>query len=159
MIKEMPDHSVPDYDHVVRYVKGTWIKENGTVDGSAFRLDENKVGLSVHWLEFFQGLDKLQQLDKVRSTIRLKLKPSGRFAELSVGRTKKHVSKEHKGVRFLHRPSAATKTQLADPAHSEIMNLPPFQSPLELSNKQPLSMIIGDMIAERVEATHLACGD
>ena len=156
MVKEISDHNVPDDDHVVRYVKGTLIKKNRTVDGSAFRLGENEVGLSVHWLECFQGLDKSQQLDKVRSTIRLKLKPSGRFAELSVGRAKKHVSAKRKGVRFLHRPLAATKTQPADPAHSEIINLPPFQAPPELSDEPPLSAIIGDMIAECVEATHPA---
>lgn len=152
----MPDDIVPDDDHVVRYVKGTLIRGNKTVDGSAFRLGENEVGLSVHWLEYFQGLDKSQRLDKVRSTIRLKLKPTGRFAELSVGRAKKHISTKRKGVRFLQRPLAATKTQLADPAHSEIINLPPFQAPLELSDDPPLSAIIGDMIAECVEAIHQA---
>ena len=47
---------LPAGDQIVRYVKGSLIQEDGTVDGSDFRLRPHRpdeTGLSVNWLEAF----------------------------------------------------------------------------------------------------------
>ena len=49
----MNENDLPDNAHVVRYVKPTSRHEDGSVDGSAFRLRSGDNGLSVNWLEYF----------------------------------------------------------------------------------------------------------
>lgn len=51
----MNENDLPDNAHVVRfrYVKLTSRHEDGSVDGSAFRLRPSDNGLSVNWLEYF----------------------------------------------------------------------------------------------------------
>lgn len=83
----MMRNDLPSDDHIVRYVKPSMIQEDGTVDGSDFRLRSTKpdeVGLSVNWLEAL-GPGKAHQLAEVRRLCRLRLRPSGRFAEMNVG--------------------------------------------------------------------------
>lgn len=142
----MTGDDLPGDSHVVHYAKPTQIDEDGKIDGSAFRLRAGESGLSVHWLECFEGLAKPQQLDEVRRLSRLKRSRSGRFAELHVDRTKRHVEDHLNRVRFVNKPSAADGSYEADPSHSEITGLPPGDS--------LLSALIGDMIAECVEATY-----
>jgi hypothetical protein len=79
---------LPDDDHILRYVKATSIREDGTVDGSEFRLRPNRpddTGVSVQWPEYYHELSKDGQLAQVRSVSRLKLGKKARFAELNVG--------------------------------------------------------------------------
>ena len=65
----MSSADLPDDAHVVRYVKPSQFDEGqGVVDASAFRLCKEESGLSVHWLECFENLDKSRQLDEVRRT-------------------------------------------------------------------------------------------
>ena len=59
---------LPDDDHVVRCAKPTTVREDGSVDGSAFRLRPSDNGLSVNWPDYYQTLDKSQQLYRVRSS-------------------------------------------------------------------------------------------
>jgi hypothetical protein len=142
---------LPDDDHVVRYVKPTSVREDGTVDGSAFCLRAHRpddVRLSVHWLECFRDSTKSDQLAAVRQLSRLRLRERGRFAELNVGKTKRHVTVEHVTLRFIHMPLSAQEDYEADPSHSEIDGLPPGNS--------PHAELIGDMIAESVAAIHPA---
>ena len=49
----MNGNNLLDDAHVVRYVKPTSRHEDGSVDGSAFRLRPSDNGLSVNWLEYF----------------------------------------------------------------------------------------------------------
>ena len=50
----MNGNDLPDDAHVVRYVKPTSKHEDGSIDGSAFRLRPSDNGLSVNWLEYFR---------------------------------------------------------------------------------------------------------
>ncbi len=104
--------------------------------------------MSVHWLECFEGLSKPRQLQRVRQLIRLQKGRNGRLAELHVGSTKQYVHDELDGVRFVNRPLAAEDTYTDDPSHSEILGLPPADS--------PEAELIGDMIAECITAIHPA---
>lgn len=140
-----------DEDHVVRYVKPTSVRDDGTVDGSAFCLRAHRpddVRLSVHWLECFRDSTKSDRLAAVRQLSRLRLSERGRFAELNVGTTKRHVLVEDLTLRFVHMPLPAEENYEADPSHSEIDGLPPGNS--------PHAELIGDMIAEAVAAIHPA---
>ena len=146
----MKGEDLPTDDHVVRYVKPSMILENGTPDGSDFRLRvsrSDEMGLSVNWLEAFEP-PKTQQLNEVRRLFRLSLRRNGRFAELDVGTTLRTVSEELTNLRMLHAPLEAAGGFDADPSHAEIVGLPPGDS--------DEAALIGDLIAECVVDMHPA---
>ena len=102
----MTSNDLPADDHIVRYVKPSMIQEDGTADGSDFRLrlhrpDES--GLSVNWLEVF-GSGKANQLAEVRRLSRISLRPRGRFAELNVGTVTGRITEELSTLRIVHAP-------------------------------------------------------
>ena len=146
----MNGNDLPDGAHVVRYVKPTSRHEDGRVDGSAFRLRSGDNGLSINWLEYFGDLTKAQQLDAVRRLSRLTMRRSGCLAELGVGTTKQHSS-ELTALRFIRKPLAAENGYEADPSHSEITGLPQGDS--------PQAALLGDLIAECIQAIHPAIID
>lgn len=137
----MTGTSLPEDDHVIRYVKPSLI-DRDAVDGGAFLLRENETGLSVNWLEAFTG-DKSFQISQVKKHFSLTLKETGRFAELTVGKAKRHVSKQSNPsieIGIVHAP-LGDKGDI-DPSHSEIIGLPPVHS--------HEARLIGDLIAECV---------
>jgi len=144
----MTGKNLPYDHHIVRYVKPTLIEE-GTVDGGAFVLRADELGLSVNWLEILGGTDHHQQVDEVRRLSRLRLARRGGFAMLNVGETKRHVSDGAQKAGFQVNPSvceaplAAADGFEADPSHSEFTGLPSADS-----NK---AMLVGDLIADCVK--------
>ena len=137
--------ALPDSSHVVRYVKPTLV-DGDRVDGSAFRLRSEDTGISVNWLEWFANLSKDGRLQEVRRLARIEMRPSGRLAELSVGETLRHVRAVLTALAFAHCPLSAKDGYDPDPSHSQIEGLP--------SADDPQSALIGDMIAECVQAMH-----
>lgn len=138
---------------IVWYAKPSMIQEDGTVDGSDFRLRSAKpdgAGLSVNWLEAF-GPGKSHQLGEVRCLCRLRLRPKGRFAEMNVGTVIREVAKELETLRVVHDPLAATERFDADPSHAEIVGLP--------SGDSDQAALIGDLVAECVIDTHPAISE
>ena len=95
---------LPDDAHVVRYARPTAVREDGRVDGSAFRLRAGDAGLSVNWLECFTDLPLSGQLAEVRRLSRIEMRPNGRLAELNVGAAKQHVRQQFPAVRFISTP-------------------------------------------------------
>ena len=144
----MNDRALPDSDHVVRYAGFTDILDDGTLNCSAFQLRKGETGLSVYWLEYFEDRTKSQQLEEIRPLIRLKRGRKGGLAELNVGETREHISNRLDELRFINVPLLADEKYEADPSHSEIMGLPPKDS--------PEAELIGDMIAECVIEVHPA---
>jgi hypothetical protein len=145
---------LPDDDHILRYVKATSIREDGTVDGSEFRLRPNRpddTGVSVQWLEFYRDLPKDDQLPRVRSVSRLKLGKKARFAELNIGQVKRHVAEELEAMRIVHWPLDAEGEHTADPSHAEITGLPPGDS--------DHAALVGDMIAQCIKELHPAIAE
>lgn len=146
----MKQENIPPSSHIVRYVKPSMIQEDGTADGSDFRLRyprPEETGLSVNWLEVF-GPGKVHQLDEVRRLCRLHLRPNGRFAEMNVGTVIHHVATELDSLRIIHDPLEATDSFDADPSHAQITGLPPGDS--------DQAVLVGDLIAECVIAIHPA---
>ena len=74
----------------------------------------------------------------------------GCLAELGVGATKQY-SPELTALRFVHKPLATENGYEADPSHSEIIGLPQGDS--------PQAALIGDLIAECIQAIHPALID
>ena len=139
---------LPDSDHVVRYAGFTDILDDGTLNCSAFQLRKEETGLSVNWMECFEDRAKEQQLEEIRPLIRLKRGRKGGLAELNVGKTREHLGNRLDQLRFISVPLPADEKFEADPSHSEIIGLPPKDS--------PESELIGDMIAECVIEIHPA---
>ena len=137
----MTGDNLPNDHHIVRYVKPSLVEE-GIVDGSAFLLRPDEPGLSVNWLEAFEGNDEDRQLSEVRQLFRLKLSRNGRFAKLNVGATKRIVSEVVEELGIIEAPRPPTDEFEADPSHAEIIGLPPGES--------DEAMLIGDLIADCV---------
>ena len=146
----MINDDLPSDDHIVRYVKPSMIRKDGTPDGADFRLRpyrSDETGLSVNWLEVL-GFRKDHQLAEVRQLCRLKRKPAAQFAELNVGATIRAVSEESITLRIVHEPLEADEVYEADPSHAEIIGLPPGES--------DLAIFVGDLISQCVIAMHPA---
>lgn len=143
----MKNNVIPPIANVVRYVKPTEILDDGSVDGSAFRLREHEEGLSVNWYGIFKHLNKDQQLDEVRRLSRINMRRSGYLGEINVGDTIRHVQ-EYVSLVFVNKPLEATDDYEEDPSHSEIEELPKYD---ELN-----AAIVGDMIAECIIENHPA---
>lgn len=141
---------LPSTDQVVRYVKPSMIQDDGTADGSDFRLRASRpdeAGLSVNWLEAFEP-GKTHQLSEVRRLFRLRLSPRGRFAEMNVGTVLREVSTELDTLRIVHDPLDAERGFEADPSHAQITGLPPGDS--------DDALLVGDLMADCVSDMHPA---
>ena len=142
--------NIPEGDHIVRYVKPSMIQDDGTADGSDFRLRPTRpdeTGLSVNWLKAFKS-GKRNQLDEVRRLFRLRRQPNGRFAEMNVGTILREVAEELETLQIVHDPLEATGEFEADPSHAEITGLPPGDS--------DQAILVGDLIAQCVINMHPA---
>ena len=137
-----------DGDHVVRYVAPRFIHDDNSVDSAAFRLRGNENGLSAHWLEYFGNMTKEQQLQEVRRLTRLTVRRNGRFAELNVGATQASLHRLDVHLSFVRNPLPADAQYPPDGSHTEIIGLPPGDS--------PNAELAGDLIAECVQALHPA---
>ena len=61
----MTDAELRDEHHFARYVKPSLVAGD-EVDAAAFVLRPGESGLSVNWLEFFGGHDRLRQVEGIR---------------------------------------------------------------------------------------------
>ena len=144
-----PDH-LPGGDQIARYVKPSMIQDDGTPDGSDFRLRAsrpNETGLSVNWLDAFEP-GKVHQLSEVRRLCRVRLRSRGRFAEMNVSTILREVAKELDTLRIVHDPLEEKEGFDADPSHAEIIGLPPGDS--------DHAVLVGDLMAECVIDMHPA---
>ena len=141
---------LPADDQIVRYVKPSMIQDDGTADGSDFRLRASRpdeTGLSVNWLEAFEP-GNVHQLSEVRRLCRLRLSPRGRFAEMNVGTVLREVATVLGTLRIVHDPLEANERFDTDPSHAQIIGLPPGDS--------DHALLVGDLIADCVIAMYPA---
>ena len=141
----MTGSTLPDGDHVVRYVRPRKVRD-GRADGSAFWLRAGEDALSVNWLETFSP-DTEKRIAAVREVIRLQISRNGRFAELQVGKVT-HALAGTAEVAFRHRPLDADGQWPADPSHSEVSGFPPTGADQMVS--------VDDLIAKCVRRLHPA---
>ena len=143
----MKGDPLPGEDRIVRYLSATLLIDGEFADGAGFCLRHGETGLSVNWLDVLAsgGADPLSE---VRRLSRLRLRRSGRFAELGVGDVLRTVTEELDTLRIVHDPLEEAEGFAADPSHSLVAGLPPADS--------DEAMLVGDMIAECVTAMHPA---
>ena len=137
----MKGDQLPDDDHIVRYVKPSFLL-NKKVTGDVFELRNNEIGLSVNWLESIDNVDDDLRLNEIRRLSRLTLNRNGRFARLKVGDTIRRVFEEALKIGIVEAPLDATIDFEADFSHAEILGLP--------QTENDKSELIGDLIAKGV---------
>jgi len=118
-----PDH------HIARYCSPITC-QGGEISHKAFRLDDN--GVSVNWLEHFQGPREIQ-IDRIRNDVskQLDIKENGRFAVLKI----RVVESVYKPMFVQHEPSES------NPSHAEIRGWP---------NQKAHSTMIATRLAARI---------
>ena len=125
----MTSADLPDADHVVRYVRPSLVRSDGSVRGAAFGLRNDEVGLSVNWVEYWSNAGFVDPIREIRSRSRMNLRRNGRFGRLNVGATKTQVAANWAPIRFVNMPLEVADQHDADPSHTEITPLPPYRSP------------------------------
>ena len=87
----MEQQTIERHHNVVRYVgRGKMDPITGNITREAFSLRKNETGVSVNWLEYFTDVSKQEQLQKIRSDMKVRnytVGPKGAFAELNIGDT------------------------------------------------------------------------
>lgn len=93
--------NIPDSNHVLRYCSRLHIhEETGRILPSAFGFRPKKEGrkeeeyLSVNWAEYFgKDMEISRQVARIQEDVgkNLRLRPSGRFARINVGKVKKQI--------------------------------------------------------------------
>lgn len=110
----MKGDPLPEEYRVVRYVGGSKI-EDGIVRPEGFA-DQR---ISVNWLECVDGTED-EQLDRVRSLLRLDAKPTARLAKLKVSTIRNLAD----NLNVVEDPLSPTDEHPAAPCHAEIVDLP-----------------------------------
>ena len=136
---------IPDEHHVLRYVKPS-LRDGDHVNGGAFVLRPTEQGLSVNWLEKFEEDGHSDPVDEIRRLARITLASTGKFAQLNVHQTKRHVAAaaDEAGISLdlsvQEAPLARTTEFDADPSHAEIHGLP--------EHAEDAAMLVGDLISD-----------
>lgn len=147
-----PGESIPADHEVIHYVGGSQVHEFG-IDGVAFELREGDMlqaepGLSCNWLDFFAGMLKDEQVDRVRQVIHLQPGRDAVYGELNVGVTLTAIRYSCPHARFSYKPMPADNQYPEDLSHCELLGLPNYNT--------HEAELIGDKIAKLVQRTYPA---
>lgn len=123
--------------HIARYCNPKTC-QGGEISHRAFRLDDN--GVSVNWLEYFQG-SRESQIDRIRSDVskQLDIRENGRFAVLQI----RSIESVFKSMYVQHEPSEN------NPSHAEIRGWP---------NQKAHYTMIATRLAARISNTDIFPG-
>ncbi len=120
----MKGDPLPDADHVIRHCRERDIKadENGPRGIFPFALDSDPDGLSVTWMEFFQG-SLTDQISSVREAIgrQRRIRKSNRLALLNVGKIRSIGRSFDTELRVEHDPDLTPRKE--NPAHSLVIGI------------------------------------
>ena len=144
----MIGRDLQDTDHVVRYVRPSLVRADGSLRSGAFRLRKNEAALSVNWVEYWSNAGISEPLDEIRARCRLRLSGNGRYAEMNVGVTTNMVSRVWRTIQFVHTPLEASDGYDADPSHAEVTSLPKYED--------PESVTVANLIANAVSVAYPA---
>jgi hypothetical protein len=136
---------VPLNESVVRYASPLHV-DNGRVLGAAFVTRTNDPTLSVNRPAVF-GDDVESAMVSVRELSRLKIKATGRYAEIPVEEIIGALS-DVQVLQILEDALDATPDFQADPSHALIVGLP--------NDNGPMAELCGDIIAQKISRVHLA---
>jgi hypothetical protein len=139
---------VPLEESVVRYASPRHV-DAGRVLGGAFVPRPNDPTLSVNRPAVFRGGVEAAMV-RIRGLSRLKIKPTGRYAEISVKEIVEALFdfQELQALQVLEDALAATLGFPADPSHAYITGLP--------NDNGPMAELCGDILSKKVLRTHQA---
>jgi hypothetical protein len=134
--KVMPGDSLPDTDHVLRYIGRKFVDPKDIeIDGNAFLSRPlEKDGPSVNWMEFFSG-DTANQIAEIKKVKRIKYEKRGRVAKLHVGRTKQYLQESAAlAIDCIYDPLIAIEGDAKtckppDPSHAYMKGVPIMDTP------------------------------
>lgn len=135
-------------ESVVRYASPRHV-DSGRVLGGAFVSRPNDPTLSVNRLAVF-GDEVEAAMAIIRHRSRLKIKPTGRYAEISVKEIVEALSdvQELQALQVLEDALEATVDFSADPSHAFITGLP--------NDSGPMAELCGDILSKKVSRIHRA---
>lgn len=111
----MSKNPLPGEDHFARYCPPKTAPEGQPSPTSFMLRDKKDNSLSINWMEYYGGNDRLIQIAEIRENIELKLASTGVFAILNVGNVVDTIDAEYKKkLEILHDPTDV------DPSHSGI---------------------------------------
>ena len=147
-----PGHSIPVSDNVVRYAGGSQVTEYG-IDGVAFELRvadmlQPEPGLSCNWLDYFVGMSRMAQVDRVRGVIHLQPGRDAVYGELNIRATLGAIFNDAPEARFAYKPEPADEQYPDDLSHCDLLGLP--------AQGTPEAERVGDKIAKLVRRTYPA---
>jgi hypothetical protein len=139
----MKGDPVPDADHILRYVGGQHIEDDGTILGGAFiaKPKDNNCP-SYNWLEFLEGSLE-EQVQQVRNAARLTYGARALLVRINVGTVRTHIAEGADGhaVSVIHDPRCEDeKYPDPDPSHALMTNVP--------DENDPNGELIGDLIRQ-----------
>ncbi len=143
----MNGNSIPDDNHVVRYVKATaYDPETGRFNGIGFAFRPDDMGqLSSNWLEFTVG-DEAQRLAYIFERKRITWKKNGRLARLNVGSIRARFADDVPDLQVIEDALLAdAKYPLEDLSHALIATFPGDEFQLA---------VYSDMLAECVDVSY-----
>ena len=133
----MMGDALPADHRVLRYVRPRYLESDGgdgpRIDGAAFLRRPAETGLSVNWLECFDGTVP-EQVASVRKARRLAYAATAKLARLNIGRVVQAIDGAGLGdtpARIAHDPldAAPPDHPLADPSHASITGVPVVDTP------------------------------
>lgn len=116
--------SLPDEDHVIRHVSSSKLLKDGEGNilgflAQAFALRPDETGLSVNWLEHFEGDHDARTRKSIQELRTVKdIRKKSAFGIANVGKTKEICNKNKAFVKIVYAPRDGI------PSHSEIRQLP-----------------------------------
>lgn len=142
-------NSLPDGDHVVRYLKPS-LFDNGVIVGDALARRSSEAGVSVNWLECFTPpLDA--QLNEVRARTRMTWRERGRLARFEIGVLKRELRRQvATRVDVVAKPLAEDSKFQADPSHAEVMGLPEENTPEAELIRDLVALCVKDVFPAKI---------
>jgi hypothetical protein len=135
--KPISGDSLPDADHVLRYIGRKFVDpKDNQIAGNGFlsRPLEKDGGPSVNWMEVFSG-DTASQIAEIRKVKRIRYEKRGRVAKLHVGRTKQYLQESATlAIDCIYDPipaieGDATTYKPPDPSHAYMKGIPIMDTP------------------------------
>ena len=142
-------------DHtVVRYVKGRYVNDDGSIQGVAFLSRPIDNGcVSYNWLDFFQGTTE-DKLRGIREIGNLTLARSAVFAELNVGIIRQKIQAQIPNADIVHDPVVQFGSIKQDESHCVMTDIPnKMEEGYELSDMEEA---VGRIMSRNITNTHPA---
>lgn len=119
----MAERRISDGDTLLRYVRRGQIGRDGEID-DAFRLRAGEDTLSNTWVEYWDALERSQQIANAIDATQLRKGRNDLVAELPVENAQTNLTSVGVTAEFVHSPTGSIGEYPPNPAHAAIRGLP-----------------------------------